>query len=346
MRLTSFSLSLLMVGLMPSSIGASRTEGATAVAVTVSGPGGALSGAYVALVADDEPWQRPTAEALTDDDGRAYLPAAAGAYELIAAAPRLQSHSEKVTLIAGKHSAVAVSMPPVMDASGHIEDTEGRPIAGARVSTIRAAVQPPIGTFSELAWNSVAPAERTTTDADGWFRLPVPSTKRMAILIEARGYAPAWRTTSPEEDPSEMKITLRPGASLRVALDRTEPHAMVVVRGVNSNAPEGGVPAEWQERVWARRASDGVLTRASSARRPGERRSVRKCIAFLSVLTWCPGISRRQRMRGAAFVSPCRNPQRPAFTAAPSQRKEECCRSPAHSDERSTSHRRVQRVAW
>lgn len=246
---------LMTVLLTISSVGASPN-----VIVTLNGPAGAVSGGYVALVTDDEPWQRPTAEALTDVAGSASLQAPPGAYELIAVASGLESTSEKVTLSDGKQTAVTVSMLPGMDASGHIEDPDGRPILHARVSTVRAAVQPPIGTFSELAWNSVARAETTTTDGNGWFRLPVPAAKKMAMLIEARGYAPAWRTTSPEEDPSAMKITLRRGASLRVELDRIEPAAMIVVRSIASSAPEVGVPPDWQERVWARRASDRVLT--------------------------------------------------------------------------------------
>lgn len=259
-RLPSVALSIWVAASMPLSGGAPQTEGSTALVVTISGPGGVVSGAYVAVVADDEPWQRPAAEALTDMAGRAALEASPGTYELIATAPGLESHSEKVTLRRGSQTAVAVSMPPAIDASGHIEDADGRPIVQASVSTIRAAVHPPIGTFSELAWNSVAPGERTRTDENGWFRLPVPAAKKMAILIEARGYAPAWRTTSPEENPDAIKVTLRQGASLRVALDRSESDAMVVIRSIESSAPEGGVPAEWQERVWARRAADRVLT--------------------------------------------------------------------------------------
>jgi hypothetical protein len=223
------------------------------VTVHVRGDAGPLAGAYVALVAHDRPWTRPTSEAMVTN-GVAELAAPEGTYELLVSAPNHQSESRTVSVAPEKASSFDVSLIEAASAAGALEDEAGRPVAGARVATIRAVMPPPVGMLSELAFERVAPAETTRTDENGAWRLPVPVDHKMVLLIEAPGYAPVWHTSTPAADQSRLKMTLTRGASLAVQLDRTDADTLVVVRPAAPLA-NSAIPAEWQARVWARRAT-------------------------------------------------------------------------------------------
>ncbi|MGK2857862.1 MAG: hypothetical protein ACSLFQ_11710 [Thermoanaerobaculia bacterium] len=219
--------------------------------IVVASESGSVGPTYAALVRPDGPWRQPSAEGVTKS-GSLDLVVSPGDYVLIASAPGYQLYIDKVTVAEGGPGLFEVELTPAVRISGSIGDEQGAPIAGARVMTNRAAVARPFGMFSDLGWDYIGNQETTGVDASGLWSLEVSGDGKTPLLVEARGFAPAWLST-PDVTAAGSKTTLRQGGQLKVLLDRAD-DAVVVVAVPRDESAAGSIPPELQRWVWSRQA--------------------------------------------------------------------------------------------
>jgi hypothetical protein len=199
--------------------------------------------AYVAFIAPDHPMHRPSAEALAPF-GTATFRLRPGTYRTLAAAAGYQDRTGSVRITTARD--LQFTLEPEVSIHGTVTGSGGQPIAGARVSQARLAGPVPLGSFSDLARKLLAPAWSTSSDAGGRWTLPAHTDGTLPLLVEADGYAPALL-----RDPA-VPCVLERGASLHADLDRADPDLVLTLL---PERPDGaGLPAEWQPRVYARRA--------------------------------------------------------------------------------------------
>jgi uncharacterized GH25 family protein len=183
------------------------------VTVTDGSTNRRIAGSYVALYAPDDPWRRPSFETVTPD-GRVTFTAPPGSYQLFAGAPGYELSGRTVEVAPGDDVIADLSLlPSTLSKSGTVSDATGKPLAGARVSQVRVPL-------SDRAREQLAQPWSTTTDANGWWRLPVPSDANLPLLIEAAGYAPARHVSRPAEAAMPLDVVLEKGEP---AATSTEP---------------------------------------------------------------------------------------------------------------------------
>lgn len=230
------------------------------VTIRAQAPQGAararVAEAYVALVSLDRPLNQPTKEVIASN-GVADLVVSRGTYALIVSANGFQDDVREVRLFAGTRSEASVELFPSFEITGAITDAEGHPIGGARVSQARVVSPQGLRSMSELAFNHLGSRLRTTSDANGWWKLPASIDKTVPLLVEARGYAPACVVYDPAKQKEQINVTLRKGASLRVESDRIDPDLVITV--VPAGVGDRTVPSESQLRVWGRDAKSAFV---------------------------------------------------------------------------------------
>ncbi|MBV9494571.1 MAG: carboxypeptidase regulatory-like domain-containing protein [Acidobacteria bacterium] len=210
----------------------------------------------MALYSPDDPWRKPSYEAVVST-GMASFNLRAGSYRMLAGAPGFQTTEQAVETTS---PSSVVALMPLMETSGAVRDAAGVPIQGATVSTVNNGV-------SELGAQHLDTARRATTDAEGRWTLPLPPERSANLLIEAPGFAPAWRISRPA-DASESDAVLQKGGQLRVQLDRID--AALVITLVAEKAND--IPSGTQKQVWARPATSPTLEWKSLA--PGAYRII------------------------------------------------------------------------
>ena len=209
--------------------------------------------AYVALVPMWRPASRPIAETIAER-GVATLRVPPGAHQLIAGARGFETGSQTVSITAGARNEIAIELRPLTRVAGRVFGPDGTPIAAARVATVNGAIPPPLGFFSELATRYLGAQWSTTTGQDGAWTLMLPAAT-VPLLFEASGHAAEWRHYRPA-DPAALDVVLQRGAALTVTLDRTD--AAMIVTLLRDG--DSGIPADWQPKIWARRATSRTLT--------------------------------------------------------------------------------------
>jgi hypothetical protein len=212
-----------------------------------------VSGVYLALVALDQPANRPTIEAMVDGAAK-WQRIPAGRYVLMAEAPSFYPAQRNIEIGDGRSDQVAIELHPQFELTGIVVDAKGRPVKGATVRTPRIVPPTLLGNLSSLARQHAAHMW-TTTDENGWWKLEVP-VKGSSMLVEAPGYEAAWVTWDPKNT-SLPPITLQRGSSLRVLTNRPVPELVLTI--APSTRIETSIPADWQDRVWARDAGTTAI---------------------------------------------------------------------------------------
>lgn len=244
---------LCLVAIFSTLSGVSAAPAADAtVRVTVHTTSGtALRDFHVALVALDQSPGHPAAEMISAT-GYTNLTVAPGAYALITSANGHETDLRNVRVTAGGDNDVSVELKPSKAVTGFVLDTEGNPIAGAQVAQAPAASAPALAEVSAAALNHLRPSMVATTGADGAWRLdaaPFP------LVVEAKGFAPAWKPVRRGDEGRPIDVVLQKGASLQVTLDRADPS--IVISAIPSAAPEEGtgIPPRFQSRVFGKEAT-------------------------------------------------------------------------------------------
>lgn len=230
---------------------------AAAVEVTARLRTGAVSGAggaYLALVPEWRPSRQPLVEQIAKD-GVARFRVPPGKYWLIGSAPGTSVASTAIEV--SRKTDVSLEVFPLQSATGFVRDAAGAPIAGARVSTLNAAIPPLLGHLSELAARHLSSQWQTTSGDDGAWSLPLPKG-RVPLFIEASGHAAQW-SISPEDRSSPLVVSLARGATLTVATDREDPDLVVTLSREEKEA-RPAIPADRQPLLWARPAERRTLT--------------------------------------------------------------------------------------
>lgn len=211
--------------------------------------------AYIAFVPVWRPWSKPSVEEIAAR-GTATVEVSSGTYSVLAAARGYAfGVQESVRIQSGSRPLLTITLAPYEELSGRVTAEDGRPLAGARVSTAHGAIPPRLGKMSELAVRHLGEEWVTTTDRDGRFRLKVAKGE-IPVLFEARGYAGQWRVRA--AGATELDARLSRGGSLRIVTDRIEPDVVVAIAR-ESTANEQAVLADEQSLVWARWADGRTL---------------------------------------------------------------------------------------
>ena len=238
------------------SVPLTATAGDIAVTVRVHTAGASpVAQAYVAIVPAWQPSSRPLVEEIAEK-GVSILHVPAGKYWLIAGVKGFGVSSRgpvSVTKTSGVN--LVIELPPLKPMTGTVRDEEGRPLGGARVEGLNAAVPPPLGTLSELAVRYLASDLSVTTDQNGTWTRKLPDGA-VPLLFEAPGRAAEWRIR-PENGPSTFDVSLPKGATLKVTTDRVDPNLIVTLSREDSAA--AGSLADEEPRVWARWTKSTVL---------------------------------------------------------------------------------------
>lgn len=222
------------------------------VRVTVTGTGDetAIKNAYVSLYAPEAAWHRPSAETIARN-GTATFRVRPGEYQILAGADGYQAGIQRISVSASWGGSVIVELLPNFLVSGTVTDRFGNPIRDARVSQVRIRL-------SDLALQQLGRAWVTSTDANGWWTLPMPTEWKLPISFEAPGFAPAWYVSRPEELPASAEIVLQQGGGLHLTLDRPDPEMIVTLAAVEAT-PGNKIPPDAQMQLWAKRASKTTL---------------------------------------------------------------------------------------
>jgi len=245
-------------------------EGGTAVHITVTSDSASapVANAYVALIPRDEPLRRPLHETIAVD-GTADFTVAPGSYLLAATADGYDVDNKKIVVVRPTPAPLTVNLAPEHFVRGLVSDAAGRPIANARVAQALAALPSSVGMLSAMATTAFGDRLHTTTDTAGAWKLTVSAGKKLPLLVEAPGYAPAWVLYDPSGDErDEVNVTLEKGSTLEATLDRLDPDAMISIVAKSQEGQQ--VPAGFQPRVWGREATSNTVTWDSLA--PGEYR--------------------------------------------------------------------------
>lgn len=144
---------------------------------------------------------------------------------------------------------VELRRAPVLN--GTVADSDGNRIAGATVEYAPAAGAVAVSDLPPAAVQFLASSLRTTSDQNGAWHLPA---LRLPLIAEASGHAPAWAMINPDLPARPLDLLLSKGASLHLALDRSDPAAVVSVATVGVKDAKWHVPERFQSRVWGREA--------------------------------------------------------------------------------------------
>jgi hypothetical protein len=253
------TLALLLSTFVSTSLKAAAGDIAVTVHVRTAGAS-PVAQAYVAIVPAWQPSSRPLAEEIAEK-GVSVLHVPAGKYWLIAGVRGFGVSSRgpvSVTKTSGVN--LVIELPPLKPMTGTVRDEQGRPVAGARVAGLNAAVPPPLGTLSELAVRHLASDLSATTDQNGKWTRKLPDGA-VPLLFEASGRAAEWRIR-PESGSTTLDVSLQKGATLKVATDHVDPNLIVALSREDSEAAANTL-ADEQPRVWARWTKSTVLTWSS-----------------------------------------------------------------------------------
>lgn len=225
------------------------------VHVTVrASDGAALSGpVYVALIPADQSPRRPLRETVSVA-ARVDLTVPAGPYGVMAAANGYVLEIRQTVVAATGSNDVIVELKRAPMMTGTVVDPEGAPIAGACVSYAPSVYPSTMSDMSPTALQFLAPSLRTATDAEGVWHIPA---SRFPLIIEADGRAPAAVLDNLTDETKSVKVVLKKGAALRVALDRSDPAAVISVLTAGAQTPP--IPLPQQRRVWGRAAAGRSL---------------------------------------------------------------------------------------
>lgn len=248
--------SVFLLAMLSASAATPAAEGIVVTARVRAGANSPIRDAYVGLVPEWRPSNYPLTEQIAEK-GVGRFRVAPGNYWLVAGAPGYSVTSVGPFTVSGWELDVPIELAPLQPASGIVRDEAGRPIAGARVSTMNAAISPPLGKLSELAARHLGVDWSATTDQDGAWRLPLPKGA-VPLLFEASGRAAEWKIT-PEDHSASVDVSLSQGAELTVTADREDAN-LVVTLSRDESGGASSLPAGRQPLVWARPGKSGALT--------------------------------------------------------------------------------------
>ncbi len=152
---------------------------------------------YVAVVADDQPWQQPAAEALQALGAplpRWRLPP--GRYRVVCSlagfAPLFTTPFEAPAEAAEPRRLIEIRCPlqPLAYRSGQVVAARGEPITGARLVPLHLAMAESPVALSQLGTAHLRRNLEAVTDGAGGFRIGGPSGSRVSLWVEAPGFAP------------------------------------------------------------------------------------------------------------------------------------------------------------
>jgi hypothetical protein len=221
------------------------------VRVVVSGEA-AIDTAYVAFVPADHPLWRPAAEVIALS-GVATVRVEPGIYRVIVGSRGFESETRLIQVPATR--VLSVNVLPSTRINGFVQDEEGRPIKGARVSNIRASGPERLGESSDLARTYFAPDWFATTDANGWWALAADGRGKPGFVVEAPGFAPAFDFRGSSD--ADTSIKLQRGSTLHVDLDGNDGARFVTLR-IHSPTVSG-LTAEMWSRIWTRAATSSSI---------------------------------------------------------------------------------------
>jgi protocatechuate 3,4-dioxygenase beta subunit len=230
---------------------APAAEIAVRVAVQQAGGLAFTDPVYVALIPADQPPGRPLRETIS------LLPAAdftvpTGDYAVMVAAPGFAPELREARFTTTSRNDIAIELKRAPALNGTVVDSEGQPVAGARVAYAPAAGAAAMSDMTPNALQFLAQSLRTTTDQNGAWHL---QALRFPLLAEADGRAPSWAMINPALSSRPLDFILAKGASLQLTLDRADPAAVVSAMAVGIKDEKWHVPERFQERVWGREAS-------------------------------------------------------------------------------------------
>jgi hypothetical protein len=232
------------------------TQGVVVTARVRAATSAAIRDAYVGLVPEWRTSSQPLMEQLAEK-GVCRFRVQPGTYWLVAGAPGYSISSFGPFVISGWEMDVPIELSPLQPATGIVRDEAGRPIEGARVSTLNAAIPSPLGKLSELAVRHLGADLSTTSDKDGAWKLRLPPGA-VPLLFEAPGRAAEWRIT-PEDHATAVGVSLAKGAELTVTTDREDAN-LIVTLARDDSAAASTIPVGRQPLVWARSGKASVLT--------------------------------------------------------------------------------------
>ena len=225
------------------------------VRAAAAGKPGPTVDAYVALIPANHPATEPYRETFAKN-GTAQLILPPGEYFLLVAADGYHNDFRVVHVHSGA-GVLSSGLVPATVLSGTVTGADGKPVARARVRHAGAAPPPSRRDLSEMASGKLGAKRQTLADAGGAWQLPLYAREDY-LLVEAPDYAPAWIVPDPAQAKKPLGVVLQKGASLEVALDRTDPALLVSVVPVKQPATPA-IPVSWQRRVWARQAASEKL---------------------------------------------------------------------------------------
>jgi hypothetical protein len=252
---------LLSLGLSILTLSLSASEPAdtvTARVVVQATDGTTVHHAYIALIPPDRSWGQPLAERVAED-GIALFSVHAGKYRIVAVAKGFGSEGlGPVTFSKSTKNEFTPRLKPLKPISGTISDTNGNPIRGARVSIGYAAGPSGVGNFSDLQRRTMIEPCSAASDENGAWTLPVPTDAATPLMFEKAGYGNAGYLYHPG-DGTPIDVALTKAATLHLALDRVDSSLIVSLRRTDTATAKMEVPADWQAKVFGRRATTNLL---------------------------------------------------------------------------------------
>lgn len=210
---------------------------------------------YVALVSADQAPGHPTREMVS------MLPAVdlkvpPGPYGVMVASPGFLVEYRDARFGPKERNALMVELRRAPPLNGTVADSEGHPVAGARVVYASAAGAPTMSDMTPTAVQFLGQSLRTTTDENGAWHLVA---LRLPLLVEASGHAPAWAMINPALPARSLDMFVAKGASLHLTLDRADPAVVVSAVAVGVKDEKWHVPERVQPRIWGRQASSSSI---------------------------------------------------------------------------------------
>lgn len=228
--------------------------------VRVLDPAGrAIPGAYVGVVIKDTPWKLPLAETIVAGDEAATFDIAPGLYQLVAGAPGFDTQFRTDVDLRGDEQRLDIRLERLGVASGRIVDSDGKPVARARMGMFWEFLDEHPRVLSEKATALLRGNTIVESDADGLFELLLPSRGPAVVIVEAEGMAPLAIENVSTGSTALSNVTLTRGASLSVtwsgqqaanAADRLD---LVPI----STELSPTIPRPRATRMWRRFAGDG-----------------------------------------------------------------------------------------
>lgn len=257
-RSRTMRLLLVLCALIVSAAGPAAAPAAidTALRISVRTEGGlALQNVHVAIVPEDHSPGRPAWEMIAPT-GSAEFIVPPGQYAVVTSAAGHVTDLRPVRVVQNGRNEISVDLKPAKMAGGSVMDTEGNPIAGARIAYAPFVSAPAVAGMSALALQHLKSSMQTVSDADGAWRLPAMP---LPLVVEASGYAPGFAGFRQGEETKPVDIALHRGASLHVIVDRIDPEVVVAAVPVKPSEDKRIPPPRVLERVWAREASRQTL---------------------------------------------------------------------------------------